>query len=81
MTKNGFENMADVNKAQSSFSKITKLVNQIGLETQKVKGIDPQKLLPKSSIDRVEKLEEAWKELKAQSEKKEKASEKIEKQN
>jgi hypothetical protein len=47
MTKNGFNNMADVKKAETSFSKISKLFNQISLESSKVKGLDPNKLLPK----------------------------------
>jgi hypothetical protein len=32
MTKNGFNNMADVSKAQTAFGRITKIINQIGLE-------------------------------------------------
>jgi hypothetical protein len=58
MTKNGFSSMADVNKAQTAFARISNLINQINAEAAKVKGIDPNKLIPKEAQKRVQSLKE-----------------------
>ena len=65
MTKNGFTNMADVNKAQTSFARITRLLGQIGVEVSKVKGLEPEKLLPKEVQTRLSSLSKKFGELKA----------------
>ena len=80
MTKNGFANMADVGKAQTAFSRISKLMNQIGLEANKVKGLDPNKLIPKEAQTRVEGVTKKLKELQAQQSKKDSYVEAIKKQ-
>jgi hypothetical protein len=63
MTKNGFTNMADVNKAQASFARISKILGQIGLETSKVKGLDPNKLLPQDLQTKLSSLSKKFGEL------------------
>ena len=81
MTKNGFTNMADVNKAQTSFARITRLLSQIGVEVSKVKGLEPEKLLPKEVQTRLSSLTKKFSELKAQQDKKDGFADKIAKQN
>ena len=81
MTKNGFTNMADVGKAQTAFSRITKIINQISLEAGRVKGIDPNKLLPKEAQKQVEDLKKKLGELQNQQDKKNEFAKQIEKQN
>ena len=63
MTKNGFTSMSDVSKAQTSFGKISKLINQITQEAGRVKGIDPNKLIPKEAQNRVDRLKKKLGEL------------------
>ena len=81
MTKNGFANMADVNKAQTSFSKISKLLNQLGAEAGRIKGIDPNKLLPKDAQNKIEGLRKKLGELQTQQKKENNYIKQIEKQN
>ena len=80
MTKNGFTNMADVNKAQTSFARITKILGQIGVEVSKVKGLDPEKLLPKELSTRLASVTKKFGELKTQQDKKDGYADKIAKQ-
>jgi hypothetical protein len=80
MTKNGFANMVDVNKAQTSFARITKILGQIGIEVSKVKGLDPEKLLPKEVQTRLSSLSKKFGELRAQQDKKDGYADKIAKQ-
>lgn len=81
LTKNGFGNMVDVNKAQAAFSRISKLMNQIGIEAGRVKGLDPNKLIPKEAQSRVDGLKKKLGELQAQQAKKDSYAESIKKQN
>ena len=81
LTKNGFDNIADVKKAETSFSKISKLFSQISLETSKVKGLDPNKFLPKELQSRTNDLKKKLSELQDQQNKKDDFAKKIEKQN
>lgn len=80
MTKNGFSGMADVNKAQTAFARISKLINQINAEATKVKGIDPNKLIPKEAQKRVQSLKEKLGQLQTQQAKKNNYAEEIKKQ-
>lgn len=80
MAKNGFTNMGDVSKAQTSFNKISKLINQITQEAGRVKGIDPNKLIPKEAQNRVNGLKKKLGELQAQQAKKDGYAEQIRKQ-
>ena len=80
LTKNGFANMVDVNKAQASFSKISKLMNQLGLEANRVKGVDPNKFLPKDVQSKVQGLLQKLEVLQQQQNKKDSYAEKIQKQ-
>ena len=73
--------MADVSKAQTAFSRITKIINQISLEAGRVKGIDPNKLLPKEAQKQVEDLKKKLGELQNQQNKKNEFAKQIEKQN
>ena len=81
LTKNGFANMSDVNKAANAFGRIQKMLNQINIESSKVKELNPNRLIPSQTVKRVEELTEKWAALQAQSEKKDKFAEKIQKQN
>ena len=53
LTKSSFTNMADVSKAQNAFGRIQKLLNQLGIESTKIKGLDPNKLIPSGVAKRV----------------------------
>ena len=81
ITKNGFNNIADVNKAQTAFSRISKMINQITLEVGRVKGIEPERLLPKEIQSRTENLRKKLAAVQKQANKKTELGEKIEKQN
>ena len=81
LTKDGLTSMADVNKVQSSFARISKLMNQLGLETSKVKGLDVNKLIPKEAQARTENLQKKLKELQNQQDKKSGYAEELKKQN
>lgn len=59
----GFFNVEDINKAQKSFNKIEVLLNNLQLQANNIKGIDAEKFLSKTSIDRVKKLQNEWKKL------------------
>lgn len=81
LTKNGFNNIADVNKAQTAFSRISKMINQITLEVGRVKGIEPERLLPKEIQSRTENLKKKLIEVQKQANKKTGLDEEIKKQN
>ena len=61
----GFTNLADVNKAEKSFDKVTDLLSKLRTEAARLKGIDPNKLLPKETIDKTKALHSEWAKLKA----------------
>ena len=77
LTKSSFTNMADVSKAQNAFGRIQKLLNQLGIESTKIKGLDPNKLIPSGVAKRVEDLTAKWASLDAQSKKKDSFAQKI----
>lgn len=61
----GFTNLADVNKAEKSFDKVTDLLSKLRTEAARLKGVDPNKLLPKETIDKTKALHSEWIKLKA----------------
>ncbi len=65
----GFTNMADIGKAEKSFSKITDLLSKLRIQTSQLKGIDPNKFLPQENIKKVQELQKSWGKLKEQIEK------------
>jgi len=65
----GFTNMADIGKAERSFSKITDLLSKLRIQTSQLKGIDPNKFLPQENIKKVQELQKSWGKLKEQIEK------------
>lgn len=65
----GFTNLADVNKAEKSFDRVTDLLSKLRTETARLKGVDPNKLLPKETIDKTKALHSEWVKLKAQMDK------------
>lgn len=67
ITSKGFTNLADVNKAERSFDKVTDLLSKLRTEASRIKNIDDlNKLLPKAVIDRTKKLRSEWDKLKAE---------------
>lgn len=81
LSSKGFSSMADVKKAEISFNKITTLLSELNLQSSKIKGIDPKKLLPKESVDKVKELTKQWGALIAQIETKSKTSKALDEQN
>ena len=69
LASKGFTNMADVGKAEKSFSKITDLLSKLRVQTSQLKGIDPNKFLPQENIKKVQELQRSWGKLKEQIEK------------
>ena len=63
LTSQGFSNMADIGKAEKSFTKITSLMRQLSSQGEQIKGLDPKKFLPKEILDRTTKLEKAFNKL------------------
>lgn len=63
LTSQGFSNMADIGKAEKSFTKITSLMRQLSSQGEQIKGLDPKKFLPKEILDRTAKLEKAFNKL------------------
>ncbi len=61
----GFTNLADVNKAEKSFDRVTDLLSKLRTEAARLKGVDPNKLLPKETIDKTKALHSEWVKLKA----------------
>ena len=60
----GFSNLGDVSKAEKSFGKITDLLGQLKTQSKSITGLDPEKFLPKESLDRVTNLKKSWDQLK-----------------
>lgn len=56
----GFTNMGDVSKAEKSFSSILTLFEHLKIQAGQVKGIDPEKLIPKANLDRIKELQNSW---------------------
>lgn len=81
MAKSGFTNMADVKKAESAFGRISKLISQLSLQSSKVTGLDPDKLIPKQVSDKIAAIQNQWKQLNAEQGKKDELTPKIKKQN
>lgn len=59
----GFHNLEDISKADKSFDKILKYLNELKIEGAKISGIDPEKFLPKESLDRVKNLKKEYAKL------------------
>ena len=64
LTSKGFTNLGDVSKAEKSFVKITDLLEQLKNQSKSITGLEPEKFLPKESIERVNSLRKSWGELK-----------------
>lgn len=64
LASKGFTNLGDISKAEKSFNKITDLLGQLKIKSKSITGLDPEKFLPKESIERVEALRKSWEQLK-----------------
>ena len=64
LASKGFTNLGDVSKAEKSFVKITDLLEQLKNQSKTITGLEPEKFLPKESIERVNSLRKSWGELK-----------------
>ena len=60
ITSKGFQNMGDIGKAEKSYEKITTLFSQLQQEVARIKGVDPNKLLPPEALERTKQLKTAW---------------------
>ena len=65
ISSKGFSNIADVGKAEKSFNRITDLLNKLKIQTNQLKGIDPNKFLPEANLKRIRELQQSWGKLKA----------------
>ena len=59
-----FTNLGDVSKAEKSFIKITDLLEELKIQSKSITGLEPEKFLPKESIERVNSLRKSWEQLK-----------------
>ena len=64
LASKGFTNLGDVSKAEKSFIKITDLLEQLKNQSKSITGLEPEKFLPKESIERVNSLRKSWEQLK-----------------
>lgn len=64
LASKGFTNLSDVSKAEKSFIKITDLLEQLKIQSKSITGLEPEKFLPKESIERVNSLRKSWGDLK-----------------
>lgn len=64
LASKGFTNLGDISKAEKSFIKITDLLEQLKIQSKSITGLDPEKFLPKESIERVKSLRKSWEQLK-----------------
>lgn len=64
LASKGFTNLGDISKAEKSFNKITDLLGQLKIKSKSITGLDPEKFLPKESIERVKELRKSWEQLK-----------------
>ena len=64
LASKGFTNLGDVSKAEKSFVKITDLLEQLKIQSKSITGLEPEKFLPKESIERVNSLRKSWGDLK-----------------
>ena len=80
IVKTGFDDLGNISKAEKSFGKISTLVNQLSIQASSLTGVDPKKLIPQESLDRLKGLEKAWADVKKESEKKTNLDKEIEKQ-
>lgn len=64
LASKGFTNLSDVSKAEKSFIKITDLLEQLKIQSKSITGLEPEKFLPKKSIERVNSLRKSWEQLK-----------------
>lgn len=64
LASKGFTNLGDISKAEKSFNKITDLLGQLKIKSKSITGLDPEKFLPKESIERVKALRKSWEQLK-----------------
>lgn len=78
--KTGFDDLGNISKAEKSFGKISNLVNQLSVQASSLTGVDPKKLIPQESLDRLKGLEKAWADVRKESEKKTNLDKEIEKQ-
>lgn len=69
LSSKGFSNMGDISKAERSFGKITDLLNQLKIDSNKVAGLDPEKLLPEANLKRLNQLRDAWNKFQQDTEK------------
>ncbi len=73
--------MSDISKVSRSFDKISDSFIELRALSGKVKGLDPNKFLPKELIERTTKLNKDWSALSKTMSKKNEASKELEKQN
>lgn len=52
--------MGDINKVERSFEKITDLLRKLKIDSSKVTGLNPEKLLPEANLKRLNQLRDAW---------------------
>lgn len=64
LASKGFTNLSDVSKAEKSFIKITDLLEQLKIQSKSITGLEPEKFLPKETIERVNSLRKSWGDLK-----------------
>lgn len=64
LASKGFVNLGDISKAEKSFIKITDLLEQLKNQSKSITGLEPEKFLPKESIERVNSLRKSWGDLK-----------------
>ena len=64
LASKGFTNLGDVSKAEKSFIKITDLLEELKIQSKSITGLEPEKFLPKKSIERVNSLRKSWEQLK-----------------
>jgi TP901 family phage tail tape measure protein len=64
LASKGFTNLGDVSKAEKSFIKITDLLEQLKNQSKSITGLEPEKFLPKETIERVNSLRKSWGDLK-----------------
>lgn len=64
LASKGFTNLGDVSKAEKSFIKITDLLEELKIQSKSITGLEPEKFLPKESIERVNSLRKSWGQLK-----------------
>ena len=77
------DNIIDVNnikQAEKEYGKIESLIRQLRGQSEKIQGLDPEKLIPKKNLDRIKTLKNSWNQLNTIIEKGGKASVEIDKQ-